>query len=132
MDLKKEIFTLRFNWAAILAFVVFWSYGFFGALTAKSFGLIANIVISFILCAVFILFLWLWRYSDLFKDSFTVKRKDIFVFASFFLIVFIFSFGSLIGSLVGDELAHAGQSKLHSITLVNFRSEDHTSELQSH
>lgn len=122
LNLDKEIFILRFHWAAILAFVVFWSYGFFGALTSKSFGLVANIFISLILCGIFILFLWLWRKDDSYKDEIVIKNKDIFVFASFFLLMLILSFGNLTMPLNGDQLAHSQQSKLHSITLIDFLS----------
>lgn len=119
---NKEIAVLPINWAAILAFVAFWSYGFFGALTAKSFGLAVNIINSLILCGIFILFLWLWRKNDLYKDSIVIRNKDVLVFVAFFLVMLILSYGNLTTSLNGDQLAHAQQSKLHGITLIEFLS----------
>jgi len=122
LNLEKDIFSININWATILAFVAFWSYGFFGALTGKNLGFGKNIVISFFLFVIFILFLWLEQ-KDNFKDHFIFKNKDIFVFASFFLILVFFSFGNLTASVVGDGFAHAQQSKLHSITLIYLLSE---------
>ena len=121
-NLKREVFTINLNWAVILAFVAFWSYGFFGALTPKNFGLSANIFISFILCGIFILFLWLWGNNDSYKDGIIIKNKDILTFASFFLIIFVLSFNNLTMPLNGDQLAHSQQSKLHSIALIDFLS----------
>lgn len=121
-NLKREVFTINLNWAVILAFAAFWSYGFFGALTPKNFGLLANIFISLVLCGVFILFLWLWENNDSYKDGIIIKNKDILVFASFFLIIFVLSFNNLTIPLSGDQLAHSQQSKLHSITFINFLS----------
>ena len=122
LNLEKDIFSININWATILAFVAFWSYGFFGALTGKNLSFGKNIVISFFLFVIFILFLWLEQ-KDNFKDHFIFKNKDIFVFASFFLILVFFSFGNLTASVVGDGFAHAQQSKLHSITLIYLLSE---------
>lgn len=122
LNLEKDIFTININWAVILAFVTFWSYGFFGALTAKSFGLAANIIISLILCGIFVSFLWFWRKNDLYKDSIIIRNKDVLVFALFFLVMFILSFSNLTTPLNNDQLAHAQQSKLHSITLIDFLS----------
>lgn len=122
LNLEKDIFTININWAAILAFVAFWSYGFFGALTAKSFGLTANIIISIILCGIFVLFLWFWRKNDLYKDSIIIRNKDVLVFALFFLAMIILSFSNLTTPLNGDQLAHTQQSKSHSITLIDFLS----------
>ncbi len=122
LNTEKNIFSININWAAILAFASFWSYGFFGALTAKSFGLAANIVISLILSGIFILFLWLWENDDSYKDKIIIKNKDILAFASFFLIMLVLSFNNLTMPLNGDQLAHSQQSKLHSITLIDFLS----------
>ena len=121
-NLKREVFTINLNWAAILAFVAFWSYGFFGALTSKSFGLAVNIIISLVLCGIFILFLWLWRKNDLYRGNIIIRNKDILIFVSFFLVMIILSFGNLTMPLNGDQLAHTQQSKLHSITLIDFLS----------
>lgn len=115
---QKIVFVFNFNWAAIISFVFFWSYGFFGALTGKGFGFIKSSIISIFLCVIFIFFVNLWQKNDLFKDRFAIKNKDIIVFASFLIIMFFLSFSVINSSLVGDQLAHSQQSKLHSITFV--------------
>ncbi len=122
LNTEKNVFSINLNWAMVLAFISFWSYGFFGVLTAKSFGLAANIIISLVLCGIFILFLWLWKNDDSYEDKIIIKNKDIFAFASFFLIMLVLSFNNLAMPLNGDQLAHSQQSKLHSITLIDFLS----------
>ena len=56
----------------------------FSALTSKSFGLAVNIIISLVLCGIFILFLWLWRKNDLYRGNIIIRNKDILIFVSFF------------------------------------------------
>lgn len=120
MKSEEKGMIIYINWAALLAFATFWSYGFFGALTGKNIGLIENILISIIVCGIFVLFMWLWEKSDVYRDSIVITKKDVLIWISFFILMTILSYKSLIMPLNGDQLAHAQQSKLHSITIINW------------
>ncbi len=122
IDPNKEILRIKINWALVSAFVIFWSYGFFGILTSKTLGLTANILLSIILCGFFVLFLCFWKKFDLYKDSIVIKNKDLLALASFFVIMFALSLSNLTLPLDGDNLIYAYQSKTHSITLISFLS----------
>jgi hypothetical protein len=119
---NKELFNIKINWAAISAFVVFWTYGFFGALTGYDIGFAWNALLTILLYGIFLFFIFLWQKSDYFKYSFRVTRKDAVVWISFFLMLFILSFSNLTASLNNDQLAHAQQSQNHGITVIYFLS----------
>ncbi len=109
---------INLNWAAILSFVTFWSYGYYGSLTSLKIGLFWSTVVSVILYAIFILFLLLWEREPAYRDSIIITRNDILILLSYLAVVFLFSFRELKNPLRGDQLCHATYSQLqgmHSI-----------------
>jgi hypothetical protein len=117
IDLEKKLFTMPLNWAGILAFVAFWTYGFFGTLSSGSRSL--NITIFPVLLAIFLLFLFFWQKGNkFFKDELVFRIKDLLVLSLLFLFLFPLSLSNLSNSLNGDELAHAQQAELHGISLT--------------
>ncbi len=117
IDLEKQLFVLPINWAGILVFVAFWSYGFFGALSSGS--RFFNAVIFPVLFGIFFLFLFFWQKRiSFFKDKIIFKIKDLLVLALLFLLLFPLSFFNLTNSLTNDGLAHAQQSELHGMSLI--------------
>lgn len=114
----KQLFVLHIDWAAVLAFVAFWSYGFFGALTSSSIGIYAHITLSLLLCAIFIFFLICCERGDYGKTSLVITLRDISVFLSFLAVIFSLSAGSLTTPIVGDGFSHAQSAELHGTTFV--------------
>ena len=111
IDFDKQFFSVPINWALLLAFVAFWSYGYIGSVGAENIGLVNNILISLILYGIFLMFLIFWHQYDEYKDNIIIFNKDIVTFFSYFVFMFIFSFGELTNSLVGDHLSHATSSQ---------------------
>jgi len=115
---NKEVFTLNINWIAILAFVFFWTYGFFGALSSG--GNTANLILFLVLSSIFIFLIWLWKGDKkIFEGKLIFKFRDIVVFVLLFFILFPLSFANLNNSVVNDGLAHAGQAEIHAINLIS-------------
>lgn len=110
--------TLNFNWASLLAFVTFWSYGYYGAVTLHGLGVVGFFLTAFLL-GIFLLFLALGQYrKDEFMDRVVLRRSDLAALAAFTVIVLPFSIRDLSHSLVGDQLAHAQSSQVHFISLI--------------
>ena len=115
--LSRVLFTFRINWAAMLAFVVFWVYGFFGAMSSGDW--LKNFVLFPILFGIFLLFLFLWqRKTGIFEDRVAISGRDVFVGLLFFAVLFPISFTALTDSVVNDGLAHAQQAESHGINLI--------------
>jgi|GEM_PF-6689503 len=111
-------FTWKFNWANLLAFVTFWSYGYYGAVAPRGSG-VAGFFLAGILLAIFLLFLVLGQFlKDEFTDCVVLRRSDLTVLAVFTAVVLPFSIRDLSHSLVGDQLAHAQASQEHFIFLI--------------
>jgi len=111
-------FTWKFNWAHLLAFVVFWSYGYYGAVSPRGSGVV-GFFLTAILLAIFLLFLVLGQYlKDEFTDFVVFRKSDLAVLAAFTALVLPFSVRDLSHSLVGDQLAHAQSSQAHFISLI--------------
>lgn len=122
---EDRYLTINFNWATVLFFSYFVAYGYYGALTPEYGQLKANLIASTIKLAFLTLILVLlgllaWKASGRFKDSIKIQRKDIFVFLSYFVIFFSFSFGQLQFSLFSDEISYSGTSHGHSVYISLF------------
>lgn len=114
---NKEVFAFRINWAAMLAFVTFWTYGFFGAVSLG--GKTVNAILFVVLTAILFLFLFLWKERhDFFEDAVHIFARDIFVFLTLLFVLFPLSFATLNGSVVNDGFAHAGQAEAHAIAFI--------------
>jgi len=115
---NAPVCTLKFNWASLLAFVTFWSYGYYGAVAHRGMS-IAGLALTVFLLAIYLLFLFLGEYrKEDFKDSVVLRKSDLGVIAIFLAAVLPFSVRDLSHSLVGDQLAHAQSSQVHFISLI--------------
>lgn len=128
--LNKTVSVIRVNWALILAFVGFWSYGLYNAV---SFGVGSIDALDVLLALGFGFLIAFFVYAavafrETFSDSFTLLRSDIATFISYFLLLLPFSFGALTNSLVSDGLSHAQRSHIHAIQFLKALS--HISFLQ--
>lgn len=116
-DANKEIVAVNVNWAAILAFVFFWTYGFFGAVSSGD--RVVNTLLFIILTSIFLLLLFLWKKChNFFEDRIVIRVRDIFVLCALLFILFPLSFANLNNSVVNDGLAHAQQAESHAINLI--------------
>ena len=119
----EKINTVRISidWASILGFSIFFIYGIYGYITVPYFSKWIHVVISIVLLALFLGFLF-FRKQKVFEDSITLRGKDIVVFVSYFIFVVLFSLRGLLTSIDGDQLYHAQQAMMPSIFGVQFLS----------
>ncbi|MBL7196555.1 MAG: hypothetical protein ISS47_00495 [Candidatus Omnitrophica bacterium] len=118
LTLDKKVFNLRINWATVLAFVALWCYGYFGAISPKNFSIFTQITISAIVYFIFFLFLYLGYKRPEYADSLVITVRDIFVFLSYFIIMFILSLRDLLIPLSSDQISHCWYSQAHAIQLI--------------
>lgn len=117
--LDEPLWRIHFSWAGVLAFVVFWCYGYFGALTTPKLGVFANCGVSVVLYLIFVFFLIALHKCDAyFRDCFVFTRGDLFVFLSYLVIMLILSFPELNLFLQGDQIHHAKISQWHATQIV--------------
>ena len=99
-------FTLSLNWAYILIFVLFWSYGYIGAVGLKSLifqlGLAAYIVAT----TTYFLFLGANK-KELITSKFTFLIKDILVLGAMIAFWITIAFDKLSQPIAGDHFAYS-------------------------
>lgn len=113
-----NVFNIKINWAAILVFVAFWSYGYYGGLASDKIGFVWNAAISSILYGIFLGYIFLWRKCAEYEDGISLTKRDILVFFSYLAILLLLSFGSLRNPLQGDQIFHAQYSQLQSMHTI--------------
>lgn len=117
--LDEPLWRIHFSWAGVLAFVAFWCYGYFAALTTPKLSVIANFGVSVVLYLIFVFFLIAWHKCDAyFRDCFIVTRGDFCVFLSYLVIMFMLSLPELNLFLQGDQIHHAKISQWHATQIV--------------
>ena len=115
--LKNIVITI--NWAWVSVFVIFWSYGYYGAVSPREIGLAWNILISFGFCVLLFLFCYLGRaHKNFYEDQFIFQRYELFVSVSFLVIMLTLSTSSLMAPIVNDELSHSVVAKAHAVKLI--------------
>ena len=114
-------FTLSLNWAYILIFVLFWSYGYIGAVGLKSLifqlGLAAYIVAT----TTYFLFLGANK-KELITSKFTFLIKDILVLGAMIAFWITIAFDKLSQPIAGDHFAYslgAIEHEFYSIIILN-------------
>jgi len=118
-DLLRRRIVLDFNWAAILAFVVFWSFGLFGAPLAMSDSSVSyiffalSVLVTMGILTVLLYFLLNPTLSEVYRDRVEVTGRDLLIVLSYFIILLAFSFDDLGRSLVSDEIVHVQNSQFH-------------------
>lgn len=114
----KDLQKINFNWAAILAFVTFWSYGYYGAVSSDKIGFIWNAAITVILYSMFLFYIFLYRKSAEYKDAISITKEDILTFFSYAVILLALSFDGMRNPLQGDQIFHAQYSQLQPLHLI--------------
>ncbi len=117
----KCVFEINWVWAVFYAF--FLAYGYYGALALGFLQFKAEFLQSagqlILLVGVQIVLGWVaWKNSLNFKDSVTVRARDLLVYISLSLLLLIFSYDRLHISLFSDELSYSGSAHGHSIYLA--------------
>lgn len=119
LDDGNVAFRPRWNWGAILLFVLVWSYGFENVTYANS-PLKSLLVTAFLVSAIVIIGQVSDKYRDLFQEEFQFTNLDVFVLGLYcILLVALTAFATykLDISLVGDQLFHAQSSQNQSIDI---------------
>jgi hypothetical protein len=114
----RILFTLRWNWGGLLAFVLIWSYGFENV----TFPLdsVKGKILTFILgILVFLLVLIGEVYKDEFQEHIQLRYQDGLVFLGLLLVFVGFGWQNLTTALVGDQLYHAQASQSQTIQAVD-------------
>ena len=111
--------SLKINFFSILAFVSFWCYGYVGAISSSQYGLVGNSIITLTLLLIFVFFyIQSKKNHSLSVIQLSISRTDIFIFTSYFVLFFCFSFDLLTNSLVDDGLAHAKASNMNGYFFI--------------
>jgi len=124
--MKKISFTLNFNWANIVLYSFFISYGFYGAITFGSSDEIDSFYSVFQVlnqCLLIIIPLLAFSYIaglnlEFFDDAFSISSEDIFLFLFFFIFLFFFLFERIDFSLFSDEISYTSTAHGQSIVIL--------------
>ena len=108
--LNKKI-AININWAVVVFFLIFFSYGFFGVIS-KFNNLLFTLITIINLCFFYFL---IKNYSKIYTKQINIYYYNFFNFFTFFIILIIINWDFLNLSLFGDELAHTIRSSRLSI-----------------
>lgn len=116
----KISFEIKFNWAVVLFYGFFLTYGFFGAaapsIAHSSSHPVAGIF-QIVLLSLFLVLLGLagWKWGKDFEDVIVLSIRDLMAFALVFVVLFSLGYESLGQSLQGDESAYLVLAFGHAI-----------------
>lgn len=124
--MKKNLFIFHFNWANVVLYSFFISYGYFGAMTygfnqgASYANLLFQIIIQLMIVLIpLILFSALSsKRLKLYDDSLSISFDEAMVFFASFICLFVFLFDRLNFSLFSDEISYAASSHGQSIFIL--------------
>ena len=108
--LNKKI-QINVNWAIVVFFLIFFSYGFFGVIS-KFNNLLFTLITIVNLCFFYFL---IKNYSKIYTNRINIYYYNFLNFLTFFIILIIINWNFLNLSLFGDELAHTIRSSRLSI-----------------
>ena len=108
--LNKKI-QINVNWAIVVFFLIFFSYGFFGVIS-KFNNLLFTLITIVNLCFFYFL---IKNYSKIYTYRINIYYYNFLNFLTFFIILIIINWNFLNLSLFGDELAHTIRSSRLSI-----------------
>lgn len=118
---KLNTVRITINWASVLSFVVFFTYGIYGFFTVPSFSKVTHSVVSAILFLLLICMLTL-RGNQSFTSIVVLAKKDILIFLSYLVFLLFFSWKDLLTSIDGDQLYHAQQAMAPAFFVAQFLS----------
>ena len=128
---NNTIVIFSFSWLTVLSCAFFWMYGIFGFFTVPRFGIYVHGFVTILLTCSFLVILILnKKKGDLFKDSVTIKSRDVCVFLLFFVIMGSMSLTELRAPISSDNFYHAQQSQVYGIHIVQILG-DHFHSLES-
>ena len=111
---------IRINFANVLLFVLFWSYGYFAAVTKEPFdSKLIQIVFIFYLTACTFYFFYLGREKEvLFTFVYRIKSYDLLTI--FFISIFwiVLSFHKLSSPIVEDQFYYSLKSKIQEVSSI--------------
>ena len=108
--LNKKI-EINVNWAVVIFFFIFFTYGFFGVIS-KFNNLFFTLITIINLCFFYFL---IKNYSKIYTRRIDIYFYNFFNFLTFFIFLIIINWNFLNLSLFGDELAHTIRSSRLSI-----------------
>jgi len=109
--IQNKKIELSINWAIVIFFLIFFSYGFYGVISKLN-----NFIFTLITLANLCFFYFLIKkQKSNFEDKIEICLYDLVNFFSFFIILLIINFKFLNLSIFGDELAHTLRSSRLSI-----------------
>ena len=108
--LNKKI-EINMNWAVVIFFFIFFTYGFFGVIS-KFNNLFFTLITIINLCFFYFL---IKNYSKIYTRRINIYYYNFFNFLTFFIFLIIINWNFLNLSLFGDELAHTIRSSRLSI-----------------
>lgn len=109
-ELSKKAIKINFNWAKLLYFLTFFTYGFYGVISKFN-----NEHYTFTTILLLILFYNFSIKTNFFNDQFEIKILDLFIFVFFFIFLITVNLKYINLSLFGDELAHTLRASRTSI-----------------
>lgn len=134
-NIDKISFAIKFNWAEVLFYGFFITYGFFGAAVPSLAEFAAHPIAGVFQTALLASFLVLlgiagWKWGADFEDVLVISGGDLGALAAIFAVLFGLGYASLSQSLQGDETAYLVIAFGHAIkTLLKFG--DHLTALES-
>ncbi len=115
--MNKEL-VISFNWPYIIVFVLFWSYGYQGAIVARSIFIQIAFSVYLVSTATYFLFLGA-RKKELFTSQLRFLVKDIFLLGAMVAFWIVVAFDRLSQPIVGDHFYYGSASKMHEIYAIN-------------
>ena len=118
--MDKE-FYISLNWSYLIVFVIFWSYGYQGAIPLRSIALGLGFSAYLICITIYFLFLGVYK-KGLVESKYTFLVKDISLLTVMIGLWTTVAFDKLIQPIVGDHFYYSKASKLHEITAIQISS----------
>jgi hypothetical protein len=114
--MNKELI-MRINWPFIIIFIIFWSYGYHGAIAVNS--IFIQLLISSYLIGITIYLLYVGSHKkEIFTFKFAFLIKDIFILLLMLSFWIAIGFDKLSQPIVDDHFFYSLVSKLHEITAI--------------
>lgn len=107
-----------FNWALVLAFVVFWSYSFTGSVfVGDSVQKDSWLLVAFYIVFIGFAFIGLKNIKD-FQDEIVIQKEDMYFLIPFLLVSIFVAFKFLMAPIIVDEIYHTQYAMRITMTLV--------------
>ena len=122
LDNKNIAFSLRWNWGAVLLFVLIWSYGFENIRFDNS-PIKSLLMMVFVVFTIASIIRVSGKYKNLYLEELKFSNSDIFVLCLYGMLLISFAafcIYKLDFSLLGDQIYHAQSSQNQSLGIANW------------